>query len=220
MRKKLGLVTSAVLLSVSMSSNIFAETFNFDKLADNTAISESNSGFEFINFDGSDIKAIASTEQAHSGSTSLKMIDKSTSTKPYVRKTFAAGDANKGKLSVQIYVPDGNSKSTYVALGKGITAEKGVERYLEVKVSGSGNVSYENGKTDPKIGSVDTDTWNEFVVEWGEGKFNLTVNGEKMGNNLPILNAEILPTSVILYTGDNKNPKNVAYIDDLSSDLF
>ena len=48
----------------------------------------------------------------------------------------------------------------------------------------------------------------------------VTVNGEKVGNNLPILNAEILPTSVILYTGDNKNPKNVAYIDDLSSDLF
>lgn len=179
----------------------------------------SSAAFELVDLDGSDVRAELVTDESMSGSQSLKLIDQSSTSKPFASFAFANGPADEGKVSVQVFVPKGNAKSTYIAIGQGVTVD-GVERYLEVQSTGSGKVKFEAGKSDPVIGQIQRDTWNQFVIEWAEGSFSLEINGELIEDGLPIVNPDFVPTNVVLYTGDNKSTGNTAYFDDLKSDLF
>lgn len=217
--KKLKLL-SGVICAGAMSFGIAqAQSFDFDGMTAGQSIDKADATFSVINLDGSDISAVVSSEQAYSGSNSVKLMDGSATTKPYLHKAFANGAAAEGKVSVKVYTAGSNGKSTYVAIGKDVTVD-GVERYLEIQSTGSGKVKFEAGKSDPEISQVQRDTWNEYVIEWAEGSFSLTINGELIEDGLPIVDPDNVPTGIVIYTGDNKSTGNVAYVDDLSSDLF
>lgn len=217
--KKLKLLSGICCASALSFGVAQAQTFDFDGMTAGQSIDKADTTFSIINLDGSDISAIVSSEESISGANAVKLMDGSTTTKPYIRIPFKDGPADEGKVSVKVYTLGKNAKSTYIAIGKDVTVD-GVERYLEVQSTGSGKVKFEAGKSDPQVGTVPRDTWNEYVIEWAEGSFSLTINGDLIDDGLPIVDPDNVPTGVVIYTGDNKSTGNVAYIDDLSSDLF
>jgi hypothetical protein len=216
---KIKLLSSVFCASVLCFGIAHAKSYDFDGVTAGQSIDKADSTFSVINLDGSNISAVVSSEEAYSGSNAVKLLDESTSTKVYLRKPFAKGPATEGKVSVKVYTSGRNTKSTYIAIGRDVTVD-GVERYLEIQSTGSGKVKFEAGKSDPEVGQVQRDSWNEYVIEWAEGSFSLTINGKLVDDGLPIVDPDNVPTSVIIYTGDNKSTGNTAYIDDLTSDLF
>lgn len=209
-------IAGVAVLTTALTSVVMASTFDFDN-ENLGAIEDSVAGFKAYNTNGGDLIAEISSDMAFSGSQSLKLVDDSTSNKPFARTEFSTGEAYEGSVSTMVYIPSGNVKSTYIAIG---TGKNNSDRYFEVKLSASGTVQYENGSDDPKVGKVSLDEWHKFDLSWAEGVFSVVIDGEQLVDEAIVLNADQIPTGVTFYTGDKANAGNIAYFDDLTSDLF
>ena len=209
-------LAGVAVLSTVITGACNATTIDFDS-ASTGPVEDTVADFKAYNTNGSDLVAEVSTDRAYSGNQSLKLVDNSTENKPFARKEFAGGAANVGVVSVMVYVPSGNAKSSYLSVG---TGKNNADRYFEVKISGSGIVSYENGSHDPKIGTLPLDAWHKVELWWAEDAFDVVVNGERMIEAARILNADQTPTGITFYTGDKASAGNTTYFDDLTSHLF
>jgi hypothetical protein len=209
-------LAGVAVLSTVITGASHATTINFDS-ASTGAVEDTVADFKAYNTNGSDLVAEVSTDRAYSGNQSLKLVDNSTENKPFARREFASGAASVGAISVMVYVPSGNAKSSYFSVG---TGKNNADRYFEVKISGSGIVQYENGGDDPEIGKISLDAWHELELWWAGGAFDVVIDGKTIIQSASILNADQTPTGITFYTGDKANAGNTTYIDDLTSDLF
>lgn len=211
------LICCMACTAILSASNSLAKTYELEGYAEGTQIDVADQSFEGIYLDGSSLIGEISSDFAYSGTQSLKLQDLSTANKPYIRLPFAEGAADFGLVKARIYIPSGNAKSTYIHIG---TGKNNSDRYFEIKITGSGVVQYENGNYDPDIASITTDEWHLFEVFWSDGKFTVGLDRKIVADEIPVLNADQVPNGVVFYTGDKSNAGNVAYFDDIRSDLF
>jgi uncharacterized lipoprotein NlpE involved in copper resistance len=201
-----------------------ATVYNFDDLTVGETISTADSNWYTSNLDDTTgTVAEVSDTQAYSGSNSLYIIDNRADNKPSAYTSFADGAASSGSVSFAAYVVGTNTKTFYANVG---TGKNNSDRYFELRVSGSGTVEYEAGTTDVEIGSVTTDEWHTYSIEWTDaGIFNVYIDDvicdvadiDQSSTGLTTTN---IPTQTTFYIGDTSGTNQAVYIDDVSSTLF
>ncbi|TCS43872.1 hypothetical protein [Reinekea marinisedimentorum] len=206
--------TCSILLS---ANNLQARTFELEGFAVGSQIDTVETSFETFYLDGETLIGEISNDVAYSGRNSLKVADYSTEDKPYVRVPFAGGQHPSGLVKARVYIPEGNLKSTYINLGVG---KNNSDRYFELKISGSGDVQYESGSFDPSIGSVSINEWHLVEIYWANDMVTVAVDRKIIADDIPVLNTAFSPSGVTIYTGDKSGAGNVAYFDDIMSNLF
>jgi len=212
------LLASVFTCSVIFSASYLqARTFELEGFTVGTQIDAVEASFETFNLDGETLIAEITDEVAYSGRNSLKLADYSTSDKPYVRIPFANGPNESGLIKARVFLPKGNKKSTYINVG---TGKNNSDRYFEIKISGSGAVQFEGGSFDPSITSVPVDAWHLIEIYWANDKVTVAVDRKIIADDIPVLNANLNPTGMTIYTGDKSGSGNVTYFDDIMSNLF
>jgi hypothetical protein len=200
-------------------------TDDFESYSPGTMISSANSDWQTSNIESDPTlgttKAEVSDTLASGGTQSLYLEDSHSGTKPFAMREFAA-PATSGSVSLDVYFPSSNQKSTYINIGDG---KNNANRYFELNQSGS-NLKYEAGTDDVLLkGDIARDTWHSLTISWTDaGYITVTMNGEVLLADIDQtstgLDSSIVPSQLTLYTGDNSGVSNSAYFDNLNSDLF
>lgn len=202
---------------VLSASHLHARTYELEGFAVGSQIDSVETSFETYYLDGETLISEISNEVAYSGRNSLKLADYSFENKPYIRIPFANGQHDSGLIKTRVYIPEGNEKSTYVNLGVG---KNNSDRYFELKISGSGDVQYEDGSFDPSIGMVTINEWHLVEIYWANDMVTVAIDRKIIADDIPVLNPLMAPNGITLYTGDKAGAGNVAYFDDIMSNLF
>ncbi|WP_261875218.1 hypothetical protein [Vibrio rarus] len=169
------------------------------------------------------LTAIISKDQVASGSEkSLLLKDNSTTGKPYVALPFKS-DATSGSVSLDAFFPAANEKFTYIKIGK---SSSNKDRYIEIKQEAQKLViAHTKGADDEVIEEhLTLDAWHTFKISWTESnKYTISLDGTEIVKDKDQTltgYTDTVPTELGLYTGDTKGDANLAYFDNVKSDLF
>ncbi|WP_261875217.1 hypothetical protein [Vibrio rarus] len=167
------------------------------------------------------MSATITDEKANGGSKSLVLKDLEAKAKPYATLPFVS-EAKSGSVSVDAFFPADNKKFTYIKIGKGSAND---DRYLEIKQDGTKLLIAHKDKHDETLKATLTlDAWHTFKITWTESNtYTITLDGTdlvKDADQTATGYTGIIPTELRLYTGDSKAAGNVAYFDNVKSDLF
>ncbi|MDB1124001.1 hypothetical protein [Vibrio algarum] len=199
---------------------------DFESYTVGSLISEANSDWITANIkDNSDGLGTTTAEvtdrQAAAGTQSLYLADNHTGSKPFAMRAFSA-PASSGSVSLNAYFPSTNSKSTYINIGNG---KNNANRYFELNQSGT-NLKYESGDSDiTLVSNLALDTWHTLTLTWTDaGLVTVAINGDIVAKDIEQsttgLDSTIVPSQLTLVTGDNSGNSNIAYFDNLDSELF
>lgn len=199
-----------------------AITENFDSYQTDTNISVASSNWREYNSLGDGKSTLSfvgiSSEQANSGNNSLLISDLDDNNKPSAALEFN-GSHITGSVSVDVYVPSGNTKDTYINIGNG---KNSADRYFEVRMN-DGNLTIA-GDNEVKIpDAVPVDTWTTVSFDWDNGNINTSVNGavvNTMAHTETGFADDVIPSQLTLYVGNDGDASSKAYYDNISSDLF
>ncbi|WP_045424092.1 MULTISPECIES: hypothetical protein [Vibrio] len=199
-------------------------TDDFESYTLGTLISDANGSWTTSNIKDDELgttTAEVSDDQSNGGTQSLFLADNHTGSKPFAMREFSA-PATSGSVSLDVYFPSTNEKSTYINIGNG---KNNSNRYFELNQSGS-TLKYEAGDNDVTIASdIARDTWHSITLAWSAaGLITVSMNGEVIAENVEQsstgLDSSIVPSQLTLYTGDNSGNSNKAYFDNVDSTLF
>ena len=200
-------------------------TDDFESYAAGTLISDANSAWSTANIiddaEGTTTAEVSET-MANGGLNSLYLADKNTGTKPYAWRTFSDTTVTSGSVSIDVYTPSNNAKTTYINVGVG---KDNADRYFELRLSS--NLGYENsdsGDVTISDSGFTQDAWHTVNIAWTEANIvTVSLDGTVIAENIDQstlgLNAN-KPTQFTVYTGDTGGNDNEAYFDNLDSDLF
>ncbi|MGY5449538.1 hypothetical protein ACVFI8_01090 [Agarivorans sp. MS3-6] len=199
-------------------------SYDFEDQTVGTAISDV-SGWSSSNIgdqEAGTTSAEIAEDPADAEGKALYIADESSSTKPSAWVAFSEPSA-AGSVSLDVYIPEGNAKTTYINVGSG---KNNSDRYFELRISGSGNFQYEAGSDDIDLdGDVTIGEWNTVDLSWTDaGIFTVTLNDTVVGDGIDQadtgLDSANTPSQVTLYTGDTSGDANYAYFDNITSSLF
>ncbi|WP_261875219.1 hypothetical protein [Vibrio rarus] len=169
------------------------------------------------------LTAIISKDQVASGSEkSLLLKDNSTTGKPYVALPFKS-DATSGSVSLDAFFPAANEKFTYIKIGK---SSSNKDRYIEIKQEAQKLVIAHTKSADDEVieEHLTLDAWHTFKISWTESnKYTISLDGTEIVKDKDQTltgYTDTVPTELGLYTGDTKGDANLAYFDNVKSDLF
>ncbi|WP_261874701.1 hypothetical protein [Vibrio rarus] len=169
------------------------------------------------------LTAIISKDQVASGSEkSLLLKDNSTTDKPYVALPFKS-DATSGAVSLDAFFPAANENFTYIKIGK---SSNNKDRYIEIKQEAEKLVIAHTKSVNDEVieDHLTLDTWHTFKISWTESnKYTINLDGSdivKDADQTATGYGDTVPTELGLYTGDTKGDTNLAYFDNVKSDLF
>ena len=193
-------------------------TDDFESYTVGDAISDASSDWSTANIDAGSVAEV-SEDQANGGTQSLYLADNDDS-KPYAYRSFA-GTSTAGSVSVDVYTPSDNTKTTYINVG---TGKNNSDRYFEVRLSSS--LGYENS-TDGDV-TLETDfskdNWHTVTIAWTDADLvTVSLDGTEVATDIDqtLLGlSSDTPTQFTVYTGDSSSFVNSAYFDNLDSDLF
>lgn len=216
--KNTEIVTSPINLKT-----LTGKTIDFDNLKAGVQIDSTSDYWSVQKVNGTTMIAEISTTESKSAPNSLYLLDNSSSDKPYALLNFPNGQSAKGTVSFSSFIPSTNAKTVYVNIGVG---KNNSDRYIELRLQGSGLLQYENGSDDKDIGRFTTDEWHTFAVTWENGLFTVFVDGIPSDNATDIsvkstgLSTSNIPKTITFYVGDKSSTGTIAYIDDIKSDQF
>ncbi|MFA0157321.1 MULTISPECIES: hypothetical protein [unclassified Vibrio] len=205
-------------------------TDDFESYTVSNTISDESSQWTTANIKDDEkgtTSAIVSLNPTDANSQSLYLEDLNTGSKPFAIREFTAG-AESGSITVDAYIFDANTKSTYISIGNG---KDNANRFFEIRES-NGKIYYENGSSDFSLGSYANDTWHTIMVKWegatgvdgNDALVNVYINGlliaEDIAQSSTGLDNTVIPSQLNLYTGDNSGNANKAYFDNVTSSLF
>ena len=194
-------------------------TDDFESYTVGATISDASTDWLTANIDVSIAKV--SDINSADGSNSLYIEDLDTDGKPYAYREFSAA-ATAGSVSLDVYVPSTNAKTTYINIGDG---KNNSDRYFEVRLSSS--LGYENS-ADGDV-ALDTDytqdEWHTITIEWtADNLVTLYLDDVAVATDIDQtslgLTADIVPSQLTIYTGDTTGDANEVYIDNVDSDQF
>lgn len=193
-------------------------TDDFESYTVGDVISTASSDWSTANIDAGSVAEV-SEDQANGGTQSLYLADNDDS-KPYAYRSFA-GTSTAGSVSVDVYTPSDNTKTTYINVG---TGKNNADRYFEVRLSSS--LGYENS-TDGDV-TLETDfskdNWHTVTIAWTDADLvTVSLDGTEVATDIDqtLLGlSSDTPTQFTVYTGDSSSFVNSAYFDNLDSDLF
>ncbi|PTP01999.1 hypothetical protein CWN88_11745 [Vibrio splendidus] len=203
---------------------------NFESYTIGNTISDESSQWTTANIKDDDkgtTSAIVSLNPTDANSQSLYLEDLNSGSKPFAIREFTSG-AESGSITVDAYIFDANTKSTYISIGNG---KDNANRFFEIRES-NGKIYYENGSSDVSLGSYDNDTWHTIMVKWdgatgvegNDALVNVYINdllvAEDVAQSSTGLDNTVIPSQLNLYTGDNSGNANKAYFDNVTSSLF
>ncbi|WP_141678046.1 LamG domain-containing protein [Vibrio splendidus] len=203
---------------------------NFESYTIGNTISDESSQWTTANIKDDDkgtTSAIVSLNPTDANSQSLYLEDLNSGSKPFAIREFTSG-AESGSITVDAYIFDANTKSTYISIGNG---KDNANRFFEIRES-NGKIYYENGSSDVSLGSYDNDTWHTIMVKWdgatgvegNDALVNVYINdllvAEDVAQSSTGLDNTVIPSQLNLYTGDNSGDANKAYFDNVTSSLF
>lgn len=193
-------------------------TDDFESYTVGDSISDASTDWSTANIDNGSVAEVSET-QANGGTQSLYLADLDDS-KPYAYRSFSS-TGTSGSVSVDVYTPSTNTKTTYINVG---TGKNNADRYFEVRLSSS--LGYENS-TDGDV-TLDTsfakDAWHTVTIAWTEADLvTISLDGTEVATDIDQTTLSLssdTPTQFTVYTGDSDSTVNSAYFDNVDSDLF
>ncbi|WP_086981031.1 hypothetical protein [Vibrio aphrogenes] len=228
-------IKSAVNAANENAGIVIGTGETFDDYADGTNISEANPAWIEYNTvgDGNGTSiATVSSEQAKSGSNSLKVSDLEETVnkgeasevkgnKPYVVRKFINEATLTGEISLDVFIPSSNEKTTYINIG---SDKNNDTRYFELRLQADGGIEAEAGSTDIPLEALTLtpDDWNTLSLAWDNDNIVVSVNGieHTMTQSETKLDSTMTPSQLTIYVGDTDSGGTTAYFDNISSDLF
>lgn len=199
-------------------------TEDFESYAQGATISDANALWQTNHIDTGSVAVTTNAQTADGSSVALLISDKATDGKPFVYRNFTAGAAASGSVSMDVYVPSSNKKTSYINVGSGTSNS---DRYFEVRLSSK--IGYESGSDDMSfdndVSGYTRDAWHSLTIAWAAGFVTLSVDGIAIATDidqttLGLDAAAGSPTQLTMYAGDTSNVDTELYIDNVNSTLL
>lgn len=192
-------------------------TDDFESYTVGDVISAANTAWSTANIDNGSVAEV-STVKANGGTQSLYLADNDDN-KPYAYREFT-NSATSGSVSIDVYTPSENTKTTYINIG---TGKNNSDRYFEVRLSSS--IGYENSADgDVTLTSFSKDAWHTVTIAWTDANLvTVSLDGTEVATAIDQTTLGLdstTPTQFTMYTGDSASTVNSVYFDNLNSELF